>query len=104
MAEAYLNRGSAYREKGEYDKAIAEHTEAIRIDPNFAKAYLDRGRDYSVEKGEFGKAFADWTEVIRIDPNNAQAYYLRGIVYGGIGEKAKAAADFAKAKQLGLDP
>ena len=31
-----LNRGVAYLDKGEYDQAIADFTEAIRLDPNDA--------------------------------------------------------------------
>lgn len=40
--DAY-NGGLAYYEKGEFDKAMASFTEAIRIDPKFAEAYNKRG-------------------------------------------------------------
>jgi len=50
------------------------------------------------------KAIADYTEAIRLDPNLALAYNSRGIAYQKIGEEAKAAADFVKAKQLGFEP
>src|SRR5262249_54203449 len=36
-AYAYAHRGSAWREKGEYDKALADYNEAIRLDPKFAE-------------------------------------------------------------------
>ena len=36
LALAYNNRGLAYNDKGDYDKAIADCTEAIRLDPKFA--------------------------------------------------------------------
>ena len=32
-ADAYNNRGLAYRAKGDYDHAIADYNEAIRLDP-----------------------------------------------------------------------
>ena len=45
-AEIYIDRGIAYENKGEYDKAIADYTEAIRLDPKDAKAYCSRGWAY----------------------------------------------------------
>ena len=40
---AYCGRGLALAEKGELDKAIIEYTEAVRLDPKYAKAYCNRG-------------------------------------------------------------
>ena len=37
-AEEYLNRGKAYYEKKEYDKAIADFEAALRINPNLTSA------------------------------------------------------------------
>ena len=61
------------RRKGDYDKAIADYSEAIRIDPQNARAYY--GRAYACgKKREFDKAIADYTEAIRLDPKYADAY------------------------------
>jgi len=86
-----------------HPKAIADYSAAIRLDPNYAAAYSNRGLSYYY-KYEFGKAIADHTEAIRLDPNDGRDYYNRGIAYEEIGDKAKAAADFAKVKQLGFEP
>src|SRR5262249_1166922 len=45
-AAAYFKRGSAYRAKEDYDRAIMDYTEAIRLDPNSASAYNNRGLAY----------------------------------------------------------
>ena len=42
-AVSYANRGVEYRNKGDLDRAIADFTKAIEIDPKFAGAYNNRG-------------------------------------------------------------
>jgi len=42
-AHAYHNRGIAYGEKGDYEQAIADYTEAIRINPDLAYARQQPG-------------------------------------------------------------
>ena len=50
--------------------------------------------------GKRTAAVAAFSEAIRLDPENAAAYRARGEQYQKLGEKAKAAADAAKAKEL----
>ena len=99
-AYAYNNRGDAYANKGDYDKAIADYTEAIRLKPDYAYAYYGRGKAYA-EKGDLDKAIADYTVAVRLKPDFAAAYYNRGLAYDRKGEKRKAEVDLAEAKRLG---
>ena len=75
-ATGFVNRGFSYHEKGEYDKAIADYTEAIRLNPNDNYAYTWRGRTYKQrglsydEKGEYDKAIADYNEYLKQYPND----------------------------------
>ena len=46
------------------------------------------------------EALEAFSEAIRLDPENAPAYRARGELYKKLGEKAKAEADLAKAKEL----
>src|SRR5262245_27566591 len=78
-AEAY-ERGWSHAEKGEHHQAIADFTEAIRLDPNFGSAYNNRGNSYA-KKGDHDKAIADYTEAIRLDSNDGLAFYRRGNSY-----------------------
>jgi tetratricopeptide (TPR) repeat protein len=49
----------AYENKRDYDHAIADYSEAIRLDPEYAEAYLVRGISYE-NKRELEKALADF--------------------------------------------
>src|SRR5438552_956098 len=62
---------------GEYDKAIADYDEVIRLDPKDVFAYIYRGCAYE-RQGDYDKAIADYDEAIRLDPKGAKAYEIRG--------------------------
>ena len=59
LAGTYNNRGVAYADKGEYDRAIQDYDEALRLDPSQAVAYNNRGNAY-IDKGDFDRAIADY--------------------------------------------
>jgi tetratricopeptide (TPR) repeat protein len=50
---------------GEYDKAIADYTKAIKMAPEFWLAYYRRGLAYE-SKGEYEKAASDYGKVIEM--------------------------------------
>jgi tetratricopeptide (TPR) repeat protein len=77
-AAAYYNRGIAWKDKGDLDRAIADFTEAIRLNPKDAVAYHNRGGAWGI-KGDPDRAIADCSEAIRLDPKDALAYKNRGI-------------------------
>ncbi len=98
-AEAYLKRGNTYLDKAEYDKAIKDYSEAIRLDPTLATAYYKRGNAYA-DKKEFDKAIEDYGDAIRLDPKYAGAYYNRGCVYTDKQEYDKAIKNYTEAIRL----
>ena len=73
----YYNRGMARYKLQDYSGAIADYTEAIRIEPGYAKAYNNRGIA-KVKLKNYSGAIADYTEAIRIEPGYAKAYGNRG--------------------------
>jgi tetratricopeptide (TPR) repeat protein len=99
LAAAYRSRGDALGRKGDYDRAIADFTEVIRLDPKSTVAYNRRGLAYD-RKGNYVLAIADFTEAIRIDPKNAAAYSNRGVAYSRTGEHGRAVADSNEAVLL----
>src|SRR5262245_3020340 len=98
---AYNSRGIAWRRKGNYDRAIADYTEAIRLDPKYVLAYNNRCFAWYLKK-DYDRAIADCNEAIRLDPKHAQAYNNRGIVWHEKGDLDRAFADFNEA--IRLDP
>jgi len=99
---AYICRGDAYRNIGEYEKAINDFTQAIKISPEFEKGYYNRANTYFYMK-EYEKAINDYTHTLEINPNFIYAYYNRGSVYGTIGEYEKALNDFNQALNININ-
>lgn len=99
----FVIRGNAYHDLGEYQKSVADYSEAIRIEPNDAYVYSMRGNTYNYYLHEYEKAIEDYTEVIRINPNDADAYGNRGGVYLRTGEYQNAVTDYTQAMLLNPD-
>jgi peptidylprolyl isomerase len=69
-AIALANRGLAYQNSGDVDRAIADFSEAIRIEPEFPNWRYARATQYE-SKSDFRLAVADLREAIRLRPNTA---------------------------------
>ena len=100
-AVAYNNRGKAYNHKGDYDRAIADFDEAIRLDPKYVFAYNNRGNAYRY-RDDYDGAIVDYDEAIRLDPKYETGYNNRGNAYYHKGDYDRAIADFDEA--IRLDP
>ena len=84
LALAYTNRGATNVDLGRPDKALEDHSMAIRLDPNFALAYTNRGATKSC-MGRHQEALKDHCEAIRLNPGLAIAFYNRGTERGRLG-------------------
>jgi WD40 repeat protein/tetratricopeptide (TPR) repeat protein len=100
--DLYQARARDYWRSGEFDKAIAEYGELIRIDPKSATGYTNRAALYR-RKGQFDKAIADYDQVIRLDPQSAAAYFNRAQAHLEKSDFDRAAADLSKAVELAPD-
>lgn len=99
LAQWYVLRGMRLGEKGDYDRAIADHTAALKLDSKVRLANYYRGKAYS-HKGEFDLAIADFDAAAKLRDDDPVVYHARGIELAVKGDYARAIADFDKALQL----
>jgi tetratricopeptide (TPR) repeat protein len=98
---AYNNRAHAYLAKRDYDRAMADSGQALRLDPRNVTAY--NYRCWALNgKGDHDRAIADCGEAIRIAPEYAPPYTNRGNAYLRKGDYELAGADYGEA--IRLDP
>ena len=97
-AEEYFDK--AYN-SSDYQYKIDNYTKCLRINPDYAIAYNNRGLAYS-ELGNYEDEIADYTRAIRIDPDYAHAYFNRGFEYTQLGNYEDAIADYTRA--IRIDP
>jgi tetratricopeptide (TPR) repeat protein len=65
LATIYDNRAIELRQRGEFDKAIADYSEALRINGDLTGAYTGRGLAYE-GKAEVEKAKADYRRALTL--------------------------------------
>ena len=95
----YTNRGVEYEIKKEFDKAIADHDQAIKIDPKNWAAFNNRGNAYA-GKRDYDHAIADYDAAVKLNPKYAEAFYNRGLAKRNKGDVTAGDADIAQAKEL----
>jgi tetratricopeptide (TPR) repeat protein len=93
LAIIYSNRANQRERAGDFKNAIADHDEAIRIDPTYSAGYMHRGNAYA-RHGDFDRAIADHSEAVRLGPNDADVFYNRGYTYSHKGDHERAVADY----------
>lgn len=94
--EAYNNRGLAYHELKQYDRAIKDYSQAIKLDPGHAAAYNNRGNSY-YERNEYQLALADLNQSLQRKPDYAKSHLNRGLVYYQMDQTDRACIDFQNA-------
>ena len=95
LAIAYYDRGNDYQAKENHDKAIADYTASIKLDPQ-ASAYNNRGFSYS-RKDEYDAAIADYDQALKLKPDHQFANYNRGWAYSAKGDHVHALMDYNRA-------
>jgi len=97
---ALIASGNQATLKGDLDRAVRDLSEAIRIDPKYPDAYLERGQTF-FKLGETERSIADYSAAVARDPRHGAALRARGMAHLYLGQADLALADLTKAIELG---
>ncbi len=100
LSPAWLNRGVAHAQLGNYQAAIADYNEAERLNPKLVDTYLNRGTAYEAI-GMPARALKDYSEALKLRPSYPEAWYNRGNLYLGMRRWDLAIADYTEALKSG---
>ncbi len=89
---AYYRRGNAYASKGQFEYALDDYSEAIRLRSDLRDAYFNRAKTYEELDQPF-QALQDYDQVLRITPTFAGALYLRAMIHLELGQDAEVLND-----------
>ncbi|HKR02107.1 MAG TPA: tetratricopeptide repeat protein [Pyrinomonadaceae bacterium] len=98
-AMPYYYRGYAYALKENYDLALADYDQALKIKNDYPEVYNYRGEALMAKK-DYNGAIENYTQAINLRGNYAVAYKNRGLVHKQKGERQQAIDDLNKAIEL----
>ena len=97
--KSLVEQGNEALRQSKWDEALAKFDEAVRINPTFGEAYLQRAAA-KWKKGLDDGAIADATRAIELGAPPTIAYVNRGCFYVSKGDPSHAIADFNEAIRL----
>ena len=101
LAAVYQQRAYSAATNQQYQDAINDYGEAIKITPEDARIYEQRAA-VEMKLNDMDKALADYSEAIKLKPNEVRYYGYRSYIYEVKGDIKNSMADTEKV--LKLDP
>ncbi len=98
--DALRMRGRLWSDRKDYERALSDLDEAIRLAPDRAPSYVDRGRVRYSGKKDVNGGLADLNKAIQLDPALANAYRSRALMWMQNRDRARMKADLDMAIQL----
>ena len=91
--DAFFDLGGFLWEKGLGEQAISAYDTALRLKPDYAAAYCNRGSiHYAL--GNHAAAIQDYNEAIRLQPERVEGYFNRAVTKFQLQEYADAIRDY----------
>jgi len=88
----YNHRGIAFFTMAEYERALADFSAAIELQPDDARAYTNRGLTHRMMK-EADLALVDLNQSLKLNPRWADTLYARALTHYDLGNIPMALAD-----------
>ncbi|MBN1847430.1 MAG: tetratricopeptide repeat protein [Deltaproteobacteria bacterium] len=95
-ADAFYSRGWLHAYDGQFQNALKDYSEAIRIHDQYADAYFNRGM-VNVKLNRLSQAVSDFSRVVEITPGAVDGYCNRGNAYLKMGQVDQAIGDYTEA-------
>jgi tetratricopeptide (TPR) repeat protein len=96
LAKLHTNRGVERKRAGDLAGALADYSEAVRLNPGDPFAYNNRA-NVRRDMGDLPGAIADYGEALRVDPGYTAGYVNRGMLHERMGALDLARADYREA-------
>ena len=80
LSAVYQRRGYADASQQQYQDAITEYGEALKLTPQDVRIYEQRAA-VEMKINDYDKALADYSEIIKLKPNEVRYYNYRAYIY-----------------------
>ncbi|WP_225000354.1 tetratricopeptide repeat protein [Cesiribacter sp. SM1] len=101
-AEFYPARARIRKIIGDFKGAVEDYDEAIKLSPELPLNYFEKGL-IEVEQALIEPAIVSFSSAIERQEDYKDAHYHRGLAYIKVDDVHSAAADFNRARELGID-
>lgn len=99
--KAYISRGMAFYQLGEYERSLTDFRKAVFLKPSLGIGHQFEGITLYV-LGKLDQAILAFDRALERNPELGLSYYTRGIIFLQKGSEANALNDFRKAQALGV--
>jgi len=103
LEQRLFNQAMVSWNRGDYEKAISNFSEVLKINPKSANAYRHRGSIY-LQRRQYDQAVSDYTKALEIESRGGaapDAYYHRAEAYRRKGQYDEAISDYTRAFEIG---
>lgn len=94
--------GAIYRAQGKLNEAIQAFDNAIRLKPDFAEAYSNKGNALT-DLGDFDEAVRSYNKATQVRPSYAEAYHNSGNALFSLGRIKESMKKYEKAIKIRTD-